>query len=130
MSTDQKQHDTTGFERREAVRSISDLRSRLKKLMEQQQAEIKKLDISLDIRGLWPDAFARGSCRTRWQKESEAKGGRATLTITNGLGEQKVFEESEVPESVERPWLSNDRQARRPKLMPGSRAKMVIDSVR
>tara|TARA_A100001388_G_scaffold40169_1_gene25578 strand:- start:92 stop:484 length:393 start_codon:yes stop_codon:yes gene_type:complete len=130
MSTDQKQHDTTGFERREAVRSISDLRSRLKKLMEQQQAEIKKLDISLDIRGLWPDAFARGSCRTRWQKESEAKGGRATLTITNGLGEQKVFEESEVPESIERPWLSNDRPARRPKLMPGSKAKMVIDSVR
>ena len=130
MSTDQKQQDTTGFERREAVRSISDLRSRLKKLMEQQQAEIKKLDISLDIRGLWPDAFARGSCRTRWQKESEAKGGRATLTITNGLGEQKVFEESEVPESIERPWLSNDRPARRPKLMPGSKAKMVIDSVR
>ena len=130
MSTDQKQQDTTGFERREAVRSISDLQSRLKKLMEQQQAEIKKLDRSLDIRELWPDAFAQGSCRTRWRKESEAKGGRATLTITNGLGEQKVFEESEVPESVERPWLSNDRQARRPKLMPGSKAKMVIDSVR
>jgi len=130
MSTDQKQQDTTGFERREAVRSISDLQSRLKKLMEQQQAEIKKLDRSLDIRELWPDAFAQGSCRTRWRKESEAKGGRATLTITNGLGEQKVFEESEVPESIERPWLSNDRPARRPKLMPGSKAKMVIDSVR
>ena len=130
MSTDQKQQDTTGFERREAVRSISDLQSRLKNLMEQQQAEIKKLDRSLDIRELWPDAFAQGSCRTRWRKESEAKGGRATLTITNGLGEQKVFEESEVPESVERPGLSNDRQARRPKLMPGSKAKMVIDSVR
>lgn len=130
MSTDQKQQDTTGFERREAVRSISDLQSRLKKLMDEQQAEIKKLDRSLDIRGLWPDAFARGSCRTRWRKESEAKGGRATLTITNGLGEQKVFEESEVPESIERPWLSNDRPARRPKLLPGTKAKMVIDSVR
>lgn len=130
MSTDQKQQDTTGFERREAVRSISDLQSRLKKLMDEQQAEFKKLDRSLDIRGLWPDAFARGSCRTRWRKESEAKGGRATLTITNGLGEQKVFQESEVPESIERPWLSNDRPARRPKLLPGRKAKMVIDSVR
>ena len=130
MSTDQKQQDTTGFERREAVRSIPDLQSRLKKLMDQQQAELKNLDRSLDIRGLWPEAFARGSCRTRWRKLPPAKGGRATLTITNGLGEQKVFEESEVPESIERPWLSNDRPARRPKLMPGSRAKMVIDSVR
>ena len=130
MSTDQKQQDTTGFERREAVRSISDLQSRLKKLMEQQQVERKKLDRSLDIRGLWPDAFAAGSCRTRWRKLSPAKGGRATLTITNGLGEQKVFEESEVPESIERPWLSDDRPARRPKLLPGSGAEMVIKNVR
>ena len=118
MNTDQKQKDIL-----EATR-------RLQALMDQQKVEMQALNRSLDIGGLWPDAFAAGSCRTRWRKESEAKGGRATLTITNGLGEQKVFEESEVPESIERPWLSNDRPARRPKLLPGSGAEMVIKNVR
>ena len=83
----------------------------LSELREQANEDWKKLDVSLRIEQLCPDAFEHGSCKPSWQIVEDA----VVYQIKKGNGDIVLFPFNDVPdefknEEIERRDLNRNQQ--------------------
>lgn len=77
----------------------------IKALHVQRGALLSKLERSLQIQALWPDAFAHGRCTSAWIGQPTGRdisGMRYALRlrITDGAGTVREFPQADVPPSL------------------------------
>ena len=81
------------------------LRARLAELEAGRARIMRKLERSLAIRDLWPQAFAHGACTSRLVT---VDGGRLVcLEITDGAGKLRTFANREIPECLRGEFTSD-----------------------
>lgn len=75
---------------------------KIREMSARRDALLRKLERSLAIRALWPDAFAFGACKSTW---AGTPTGRTLagityalrLKITDGIGNTREFAQDDVP---------------------------------